>query len=338
MLILGIESSCDETAAAVVKSGREVLTNEINSQIDIHTLYGGVVPEIASRAHVESITELVQRAVLPIGGIEKIDAIAVTYAPGLIGSLLVGVNFAKSLALVTKKPLIPVHHIRGHVAANYLTFSELVPPFTALIVSGGHSHIVNVQDYTSYKIIGRTRDDAVGECFDKVARVLGLGYPGGPKVEKTAETGNPNAIHFPRVHFEDNSFDFSFSGIKTAVINYVHNCTQTQHKMVIPDIAASFTSAVCDILTENAVKAAIQFKNKLVLAGGVAANKTLRKCLEKVCTKQQIDFYVPQIEYCGDNAAMIASQGYYEYLNGNIAGSNLNAYANMSIENQGDCC
>lgn len=332
MFILGIESSCDETAAAIVADGRNVMTNQIRSQIDIHTLYGGVVPEIASRAHVEAISQLVEEAVEPIGGIEKVDAIAVTNAPGLIGALLVGVNFAKSLAFAIQKPLIPVHHIRGHVAANYLTFPDLTPPFTALIVSGGHSHIVNVSDYTQYQIIGRTRDDAAGECFDKVARVLGLGYPGGPKIEKAAQTGDPNAIFFPRVHFKDNEFDFSFSGIKTAVINHVHHCQQVQAPLSIPDVAASFTQAVCEVLVGNAVKAASAFCKKLVLAGGVAANKTLRSKLTQACTEQNIDLFVPDFSYCGDNAAMIASQGYYEFLNGNIAAEDLNAYANQSIE------
>ena len=333
MLILGIESSCDETAAAVVRDGREVLSNEILSQIDTHALYGGVVPEIASRAHVEAISGLVRKAIEPVGGLDAVDAIAVTNAPGLIGALLVGVNFAKGLAFAAGKPLIPVHHIRGHIAANYLTFPELTPPFTALIASGGHSHIVALQDYTNYRILGRTRDDAAGESFDKVARVLGLPYPGGPKVEKAAREGNPHAIVFPRVRFDDNPFDFSFSGTKTAVINYVHNLEQKKEPLNVPDIAASFTEAVCEVLTDHAVRAAIaQNSNRLVLAGGVAANAFLREKLTDACRKNGLKFFMPLRSYCGDNAAMIASQGYYEYLAGNLADETLNGYANQSIE------
>lgn len=332
MLVLGIESSCDETAVAVVKDGREVISNEVNSQIDIHTLYGGVVPEIASRYHVEAISSLVKKATEPIGGVKNIDAIAVTYAPGLIGAVLVGVNFAKSLAFALDKPLIPVHHLRGHIAANYLTTPTLTPPFTALVVSGGHSHIVNVGDFTTFKIIGKTRDDAVGESFDKIARVLGLGYPGGPKVEKAAVGGNPKAIHFPRTHFADNEFDFSFSGIKTAVINYAHNAEQAGQEINKADVAASFTDAVTDVLCENAVKASNNFNKKLVLAGGVAANKTLRSKLEQACKKNGIELFKPEMKYCGDNGAMIAAQGYFEYLKGHIANETLNAYANLSIE------
>lgn len=333
MLILGIESSCDETAASVVRDGREVLSNEILSQIDTHALYGGVVPEIASRAHVEAISGLVRKAVEPIGGMEALDAIAVTHAPGLIGALLVGVNFAKGLAFAGNKPLIPVHHIRGHVAANYLTFAELTPPFTALIASGGHSHIVAVKDYTDYQILGRTRDDAAGESFDKVARVLGLPYPGGPKVEQAAKTGNPHAIAFPRVRFEDNPFDFSFSGTKTAVINYVHNLEQKKEPLHVADIAASFTEAVCEVLTDHAIRAALaQKSDKLVLAGGVAANSFLREKIAEACRKNGLRFFMPLRAYCGDNAAMIASQGYYEFLAGNLADEKLNGYANQSIE------
>ncbi len=332
MLVLGIESSCDETAAAVVENGVKVISNEVVSQIDIHTLYGGVVPEIASRCHVEAISSLVAKALEPVGGIQNIDAIAVTYAPGLIGALLVGVNFGKSLALAAGKPIVPVHHLRGHIAANYLTNPTLTPPFTALVVSGGHSHIVNVGNRTTFTVVGKTRDDAAGESFDKVARVIGLGYPGGPKVEKAAATGNPNAIRFPRTHFADNEFDFSFSGIKTAVINYVHNAQQTGTEINVHDVAASFSAAVTEVLADNATKAAARFNKKLVLAGGVAANGTLRRRLEKECEEKGVSLFMPDLRYCGDNAAMIASQGYFELLAGHTADETLNAFANMSIE------
>ena len=335
MLVLGIESSCDETAAAVVEDGTKVISNEVVSQIDIHTLYGGVVPEIASRCHVEAVSSLVRKALEPVGGIKNIDAIAVTYAPGLIGALLVGVNFGKSLAFASEKPLVPVHHLRGHIAANYLTDPTLPPPFTALVVSGGHSHIVNVGDRTTFSVVGKTRDDAAGESFDKVARVIGLGYPGGPKIEKAAAGGDPNAIRFPRTHFSDNEFDFSFSGIKTAVINYVHNAEQTGKEINVPDIAASFSAAVTEVLSENAVKAAERFNGKLVLAGGVAANGTLRKRLAKDCADKGIALYMPELRYCGDNAAMIAAQGYFEFLAGHTADETLNAYANMPIDENG---
>ena len=335
MLVLGIESSCDETAAAVVEDGTKVISNEVVSQINIHTLYGGVVPEIASRCHVEAVSSLVRKALEPVGGIKNIDAIAVTYAPGLIGALLVGVNFGKSLAFASGKPLVPVHHLRGHIAANYLTDPTLTPPFTALVVSGGHSHIVNVGDRTTFSVVGKTRDDAAGESFDKVARVIGLGYPGGPKIEKAAAGGDPNAIRFPRTHFSDNEFDFSFSGIKTAVINYVHNAEQTGKEINVPDIAASFSAAVTEVLSENAVKAAERFNGKLVLAGGVAANGTLRKRLAKDCADKGIALYMPELRYCGDNAAMIAAQGYFEFLAGHTADEPLNACANMPIDEIG---
>lgn len=334
MNILGIESSCDETAVAVVKDGREVLSNRVLSQIDVHTLYGGVVPEIAARAHCEAISPLLKEALDDVGGLEKIDAIAVTYAPGLIGALLVGVNFAKSLALSANLPLIPVHHIRGHVAANYITHADLKPPFTALIVSGGHSHIVHVENECSYKILGRTRDDAAGEAFDKTARILGIGYPGGPKIDALAKKGDGNAIRFPRVNFENSPFDFSFSGIKTSVINYVHQKEQSNLPYSKEDVAASFTEAVCDVLSAKSVDAACLFEErKLVVAGGVSANSALRARLEKDCAKKGVTLYLPELKYCGDNAAMIAAQGYFEYKNGVTAGTDLNAYANMSIEN-----
>lgn len=331
MNILAFESSCDDTSVAVVKDGKEVLSLETVSQTDIHTLYGGVVPEIASRAHLEVISELTEKALKPVG-LRNTDAVAVTYAPGLIGSLLVGVSFAKSLAYAHKLPLIPVHHIKGHVAGTYLTYPELKPPFIALIASGGHTHIVKAHTYTKYQILGRTRDDAVGESFDKIARVLGLGYPGGPMIESAAKTGDSNSIHFPRVRFEDNPYDFSFSGIKTAVINYIHQKHQLSLDIPVSDIAASFTDAVCDVLVNNTVKACKDHNSKkLVLAGGVSANKTLRKKLEEECNKEKINFFAPDFRYCGDNAAMIGAQAYYEYLQNNTASADLNAYAVMPI-------
>lgn len=334
MKILGIESSCDETAVSVVEDGRKILSNTILSQIDIHQLYGGVVPEIAARAHCEAISGLAKKAIREAGGLETIEAIAVTNAPGLIGALLVGMNFAKSLAFSAGKPLVPVHHLKGHVAANYITHPDLTPPFTALIASGGHSHIVEVLDYTTYKIIGHTRDDAAGEAFDKAARVLGLGYPGGAKMEELAKTGDPTAISFPKVHFPDSPYDFSFSGVKTAVINYIHTKKQTQTAYSAPNVAAAFTEAVCGVLTEKAVLAAeMTGCGKLVLAGGVGANSFLREGLENACRQKGIRLYLPQKALCGDNGAMIASQGYYEYLAGKTAGYDLNAYATMSIEN-----
>ncbi len=328
MKLLAIESSCDETAAALVEDGRQILTNEVISQIPIHEIYGGVVPEIASRAHVEVIESLVTRA---LAG-ETPDAVAVTYTPGLIGALLVGVNYAKSLAFALKKPLIPVHHLRGHVAANYLTYPQLTPPFTALIVSGGHSHIVEVSDYTDYRILGQTRDDAAGEAFDKVARVLGLGYPGGPKVQAMAVQGNPFAIRFPQVEFENAPFDFSFSGVKTAVINHVHHTQQAGLELQKADLAASFSYAVCSVLARKAVTAAEQNTHRLVLAGGVSANQHLREMLTDVCAKKGVELFLPAPALCGDNAAMIGAQGYYEWLAGRQADESLNAYAMMSVE------
>ena len=334
MNILGIESSCDETAAAVVKDGREVISSYVLSQIDTHALYGGVVPEIAARAHCEAIFQLTQKSVCDAGGLDNIDAVAVTYAPGLIGALLVGVNFAKSLALAADKPLIPVHHIRGHVAANYITHIKLTPPFVSLIVSGGHSHIVKVSDWCEYKILGRTRDDAAGEAFDKTARILGLGYPGGAKVEAMAKNGNKEALRFPRVNFEDNPFDFSFSGVKTSVINYIHSKEQKQEKYSKEDVAASFTEAVCEVLSTKAAEATLKNNaDTLVVAGGVAANSFLRDKLKKDCEKRKLSLFLPELKYCGDNAAMIAAQGFFEYKKGNVAKTDLNAYANMSIEN-----
>jgi len=328
MKILAFESSCDETAVALVEDGRKILSNEVVSQIPVHERYGGVVPEIASRCHIEAIEAMTDRA---LGG-ERPDAIAVTYAPGLIGALLVGVNYAKSLAYTMNLPLIPVHHLRGHVASNYLTFPNLEPPFTALIASGGHSHIVHVKSYTDYEIMGKTRDDAAGEAFDKSARILGLGYPGGPKIQKAAETGNPNAIQFPRVHFKDAPYDFSFSGVKTAVVNYAHTARQRGETIHAPDLAASFTKAVCDVLTEKSVLAAKNTTGRLVLAGGVSANRDLRRAMEEACRKENVSLYLPRPDLCGDNAAMIGAQAYYEYLEGQVASIDLNAYATMPVD------
>lgn len=331
MNILGIESSCDETAVSVVRDGREILTNTVASQIDIHALYGGVVPEIAARAHTEAISGLCEEALKGIG-LENIDAIAVTYAPGLIGALLVGVSFAKGLAFSSGKPLVPVHHLRGHVAAGYLSNPMLKPPFTALIASGGHSHIVYVKDYTDYEILGTTHDDAAGEAFDKAARVLGLPYPGGALMEKLAKDGDPHAIAFPKVTFADDPFSFSFSGIKTAVINYVHNKEQTGETFSPNDLAASFTEAVTGVLAEKAIAAAVTHTpKKLAIAGGVSANAFLRDKLSVLCQKNNIELFLPEKKLCGDNAAMIASQGYYEYLAGVRAGTDLNAMPTASI-------
>lgn len=331
MIILGIESSCDETAVSVVENGRNILSSYVSSQIDIHKLYGGVVPEIAARAHCEAISGLTMQALNDIGN-KEIDGIAVTYAPGLIGALLVGVSFAKSLSFAMNKPLIPVHHLRGHVASDYITHPDLEPPFTALIASGGHSHIVYVKDYTDYQILGTTHDDAAGESFDKAARVIGLPYPGGALMEKLAEKGNPNAIHFPKVSFKDDPFSFSFSGVKTAVINYVHNKEQTGEPFSKEDIAASFTEAVTSVLAEKAITAAeTHHPKKLAIAGGVSANGILRKKLSEACEKKGISLYLPDKKLCGDNAAMIAAQGYFEYLKGHVAGIDLNAYPTLNI-------
>ncbi len=333
MKILGIESSCDETAAAVVEDGRKVLSNIIATSLEEHKLYGGVVPEIASRRHAESISGVVEEALKSAGcTVDGIDGIAVTYAPGLIGSLLVGVNFAKSLALAADKPLIPVHHLRGHIASNYLT-SEIEPPFLCLVVSGGHSHIVSVKSYTEVEVIGRTRDDAAGEALDKAGRTLSLPYPGGVSIDKIAPEGDENAFEFPRPRFSDSKYDYSFSGLKTKVINYVHNAEQKGESVSVPDLAASFQKAVVDCLLINFEKAAEELGyNKLVLAGGVSANSKLRSESERICKKHGWELYVPELKYCGDNAAMIASQGYYEYLGGARADEALNAYATMPID------
>lgn len=334
MKILSIESSCDETAAAVVEDGRTVLSNIVASQIEEHKLYGGVVPEIASRRHVESISAVVENALSEAGcGIEEIDAVAVTYAPGLIGALLVGVSFAKGLALSSDKPLVPVHHIAGHIAANYISHPGLEPPFICLVVSGGHSHIVEVESYTSYKVLGRTRDDAAGECFDKVARVLGFNYPGGRYIDEAAKSGDPNAFKFPRPKLSGCEYDFSFSGLKTAVINLVHNERQRGGELNINDLAASFQKTVADILGEKLAAAAKAYNyKKIVVAGGVSANSGIRSKMKRVCEALDAELYLPEIRYCGDNAAMIGAQGYYDFIAGRRADESLNAYATLSLE------
>ena len=334
MKILGIESSCDETAASVVENGRTVLSNVIASQVEKHIVYGGVVPEIASRLHAEAINGVVKEALEKADcTLGDIDAVAVTYAPGLIGALLVGVNFAKGLSFSLKKPLVPVHHLRGHIAANYLTFSKLEPPFLCLVVSGGHSHIVAVNSYTDFKIIGRTRDDAAGECLDKAARTMGLPYPGGLNLDREAKGGNPFAFSFPRPKVDGAPYDFSFSGLKTSVINLIHNSEQKGIELNKKDLGASFINSVTNLLCENTMKAAKDFGfRKIALAGGVSANSVLREKMREMCLLNGYEIYFPELKYCGDNAAMIASQGYYEMLAGNTAGEDLNAYATMPID------
>jgi N6-L-threonylcarbamoyladenine synthase len=333
MKILGIESSCDETAAAVVEDGRKVLSNVIATSLEEHKLYGGVVPEIASRRHAESISAVTAEALEKAGcTVDDIDAVAVTYAPGLIGALLVGVNFAKGLALAADKPLVPVHHLRGHIASNYLTCG-VEPPFLCLVVSGGHSHIVAVKSYTEFEVIGRTRDDAAGEALDKAGRTMGLAYPGGVSIDRISRDGDENAYAFPHPKVSTSPYDFSFSGLKTAVINTVHNAEQKGEKINIADLAASFQKGVVDCLTANLEKAAEDFGySKIVLAGGVSANSKLRADTAEICKKHGRELYLPELKYCGDNAAMIASQGYYEYLAGTKAGESLNAYATMPID------
>ncbi len=333
MKILGIESSCDETACAVVEDGRKVLSNVIATSLEEHKLYGGVVPEIASRRHAESISGVVNEALGQAGcTIEDIDAIAVTYAPGLIGALLVGVSFAKGLALANNKPLVPVHHIRGHIASNYIS-GDIEPPFLCLIVSGGNSHIVAVNSYTDFEIIGKTRDDAAGEALDKAGRTMGLDYPGGISIDKISSQGDENKYAFPKPRVSGCPYDFSFSGLKTAVINTVHNARQKGEELDIPSLAASFQKSVVDCLTSNLERVAEEKGyNKIVIAGGVSANSRLRSESRKMCRKHSWQLYLPELKYCGDNAAMIASQGYYEYLNGCTADESLNAFATMPID------
>jgi len=331
--ILAFESTCDETAVAVVADGRRVLSDAIASQVDMHTLYGGVVPEIASRKHVEAIVGLADKALSDAGlAKEEIDAVAVSYAPGLIGAVLVGVNFAKSAALALGVPLVPVHHIRGHIAANYIAHPDLEPPFVCLCVSGGNTLIADVQDYTKMEIMGATRDDAAGESFDKVARVLGIGYPGGGPMDRLAQGGDDKRYDLPRSHVEGHPLDMSFSGLKTAVLNLAHNARQKGEELDYPDLAASFSAAVSDILVPRAMEA-VKRKGykKLAVAGGVGANTRIRADLERECKKTGVELYLPPLALCGDNGAMIGSQGYYEYLAGHTAGSDLNAYATRDL-------
>lgn len=331
--ILAIESSCDETAAAVVVNGREVRSNVISSQIALHTLYGGVVPEIASRKHIEKINQVITQALEDADTtLEEIDAIGVTYGPGLVGALLVGVAEAKAIAYAAKKPLVGVHHIEGHICANYIENKELEPPFLCLVASGGHTHLVKVANYGKYEIIGRTRDDAAGEAFDKVARAIGLGYPGGPKIEKKAKEGNDKAIVFPKAKVAENPYDFSFSGLKSAVLNYINGCKMKRQEINEADIAASFQKAVIDVLVEHAVHAAKEYRiDKFAIAGGVASNQTLREAMEKACKERGIQFYHPSPIFCTDNAAMIGSAAYYEYLQGRRDGWDLNAVPNLKL-------
>ena len=333
MKILAFETTCDETAAAIVEDGRKILSDQILSQASLHAVYGGVVPEIASRCHIEAISILARRAV-EAAGIEKkdIDAVAVSYAPGLIGAVLVGVNFAKSCALALGVPMIPVHHIRGHIAANYLAYPELEPPFLCLAISGGNTLLVDVRGYTDMKILGSTRDDAAGECFDKTARVLGLPYPGGKPIDDLSKGGDDSRYSFPTAHVDGSPYDMSFSGLKTAVINLVHNAGQKGEEINRADLAASFTKAVSDSLVPRAMKAAGELGyGKIVVAGGVAANSRIRADFTSAAEKAGCNLYIPPLSLCGDNGAMIGAQAYYEYLAGTRAGSDLNAYATMDI-------
>ena len=333
MNILAVESSCDETAVAVVVDGRKVLTDKIASQVELHRIYGGVVPEIASRKHIEAIYGLADEALRDAGITRnQIDAVAVTYAPGLIGAVLVGVNFAKAAALTLGKPLIPVHHIRGHIAANYLAYPDLKPPFLCLVVSGGHTMIVDVKDYSEMEILGTTLDDAAGECFDKVARVLGMPYPGGAALDRAAKAGDQSKYQLPRSKPGKNPYDMSFSGLKTASLNLIHHAEQVGDELDIPSLCASFSSAVADILIPRMERAIRQTGYQHVaVAGGVAANSRIRGDMEKLCDQLGVNLYMPPLSLCGDNAAMIGAQGYYEYLAGNIADMELNAYATKSI-------
>lgn len=331
--ILAIETSCDETAAAVIRNGREVRSNIISSQIELHKIYGGVVPEIASRKHIEKINQVIEEA-LSVAAIslKDIDAIGVTYGPGLVGALLVGVAEAKAISFATKKPLIGVHHIEGHISANYIENIELEPPFLCLVVSGGHTHLVLVKDYGEYEIIGRTRDDAAGEAFDKVARAIGLGYPGGPKIDKLAKEGDARAIPFPRAHIEGAPYDFSFSGLKSAVLNYLNSSEMKHEEINRADVAASFQEAVVDALVSKTILAAKDYNmKKVAIAGGVAANSALQKAMHTACIENNLEFYYPSPIYCTDNAAMIGTAAYYEYIKGKRSGLDLNAIPNLRI-------
>lgn len=334
MLILGIESSCDETAAAVSENGTRILSSVISTQIEEHKKYGGVVPEIASRRHCENILGVVEKALKDSGkDLNDIDALAVTYAPGLIGALLVGVNFAKGLSLASGKPLVPVHHISGHIAANYIAHNDLKPPYVCLVASGGHSHIIEVMDYTKFRIVGRTRDDAAGECFDKCARAMGFPYPGGVHIDRAAQSGDRMTYILPRPKVTGCDHDFSFSGLKTAVINLLHNAEQKGTEINKNDLSASLQYTISDILCEKTVSAAEMLGyNKIAVAGGVSANSGVRSTFESVCDEHDIKLYLPPMELCGDNGAMIACQGYYNFLAGQMADESLNAYATMSID------
>lgn len=333
VLILAIESSCDETAASVVKNGREILSNVISSQIALHTLYGGVVPEIASRKHIEKINQVIEAALCEAGvTLEEITAIGVTYGPGLVGALLVGVAEAKAIAYAAGKPLVGVHHIEGHVSANFIEHPDLEPPFVCLIVSGGHTHLVVVKDYGEFEIIGRTRDDAAGEAFDKVARAVGLGYPGGPKVDKAAKEGNKHAVEFPRAKIDGSPYDFSFSGLKSAVLNYINHAQMMGQEICVPDLAASFQNAVVESLVSRAVMAAKEYGyDRLAIAGGVASNSALREGMKEACDREGIRLYYPSPVFCTDNAAMIGVAAYYEYINGTRHGWDLNAVPNLKL-------
>ena len=333
IIILGIESSCDETAAAVVKNGRQVLSNIIASQIEIHQKYGGVVPEIASRKHIEKIDRVIDEALQAANiTLQDLSAIAVTYGPGLVGALLVGLAEAKALAFAVNKPLIGVHHIEGHIAANYIQNPSFEPPFVCLVVSGGHSHLVYVKEYGVYEIMGQTRDDAAGEAFDKIARAIGLGYPGGPKIDQLSKEGNKTAIDFPRAYLEEDSFDFSFSGLKSAVLNYINRCTMTSQPLSEKDIAASFQAAVVEVLVNKTIKAAKQKKvTQVAMAGGVAANSGLREAMKVACEKEDLYLQYPSLVLCTDNAAMIGAAGYYEFINGVQHGLDINAVPGLKL-------
>lgn len=333
LLVLGIESSCDETAASVIRGCRTVLSNVIYSQIDIHTVYGGVVPEIASRGHIEKINLVVKQALSEAGvGLKDLDAIAVTYGPGLVGALLVGVAHAKALGWAAGVPVVGVNHIEGHICANFISNPELEPPFMCLVASGGHSHLVNVSGYGEYEIIARTRDDAAGEAFDKVARAIGLGYPGGPKIDKVAKSGNPDAISFPRAKVVGSEYDFSFSGLKSAVLNYLNSCEMKGEQIVVEDVAASFQKAVVDVLTEHSVRAVRESgMKKFALAGGVASNSALRESVAKAMEAEGVSFYKPSPILCTDNAAMIGAAGYYEFIKGQRSGYDLNAVPALKL-------
>ena len=331
--ILAIETSCDETAAAVVHNGREVLSNVISSQIDLHKLYGGVVPEIASRKHIEKINQVIEEALREAEvTLDDIDAVGVTYGPGLVGALLVGVAEAKAIAYARNLPLVGVHHIEGHISANYIEHPDLEPPFLCLVASGGHTHLVRVAEYGQYEILGRTRDDAAGEAYDKVARAIGLGYPGGPKIDRIAKEGNPDAIKFPKAHIEGAQYDFSFSGLKSAVLNYINHAKMTGQEICVRDLVASFQNAVVDVLVSRAVAAAKEFGyDKLAIAGGVASNSALREGMRKACEREGLKLYYPSPIYCTDNAAMIGAAAFYEFLAGTRHGWDLNAVPNLKL-------